>query len=365
MKLGILGGGQLARMLALAGHPLGVSCVVLDPGADACSNVVADQIVAQYADPDALDQFAGEADVATYEFENPPSESVARVGQKIPVYPSADALAVARDRLKEKSLFRELGIGTPDFAAIDSLSDLEAAVACIGLPAVLKTRTLGYDGKGQFVLDADSDLPAIWEETGGVPCILEGFVSFTREVSVIAVRSRNGAIAFYPVTENTHQGGILRVSIPHGNDSVQKQAEEYIKRLLENLDYVGVLALELFDTHAGLLANEMAPRVHNSGHWTIDGAFTSQFENHVRAVVDLPLGDCSLCHPAVAMVNFIGDMPAADDVLAIKGAHLHAYGKTGRTGRKVGHATICGSSMETIKEGLQQLQTLAAACDHE
>jgi 5-(carboxyamino)imidazole ribonucleotide synthase len=363
MKLGILGGGQLARMLALAGHPLGVSCVVLDPAKDVCANVVADQVVGGYSDVDALDAFATQVDVATYEFENLPAESVARVSNRVPVYPSAMALAVARDRLKEKTLFRELGIGTPDFAAVDSLADLEAAVVRIGLPSVLKTRTLGYDGKGQFVLRADTDLADVWRQTNGVPCILESFVSFQREISALAVRTRDGSVAFYPVTENTHAGGILRLSIPRDGDPMQQQAEVYARLLLEKLDYVGVLALELFDTPGGLLANEMAPRVHNSGHWTIDGAETSQFENHIRAVLGLPLGVCALRHPAVAMVNFIGDMPSPSDVLSIQGAHLHAYGKAGRTGRKVGHATICGPDHATIARGLARLQSLAAACD--
>ena len=363
MKLGILGGGQLARMLALAGHPLGVSCVVLDPAPDACSNVVADQIVGEYADVDALDQLAARADVITYEFENPPSESVARLSRSRPVYPSVTALAVARDRLQEKMLFRDLGIGTPDFAVVDSLADLEAAVARIGFPSVLKTRTLGYDGKGQFVLRADTDLAAVWQETCGVPCILEGFVDFCREISALAVRGRDGEVAFFPVTENTHADGILRLSVPRAGDPMQGQAENYARLLLEKLDYVGVLTLELFDTGDGLLANEMAPRVHNSGHWTIDGAVTSQFENHVRAVLGFPLGSCALRHPAVAMVNFIGNMPDSGDVLQIEGTHLHTYGKTGRTGRKVGHATICGDAAERIATGLEALQALAAACD--
>lgn len=363
MRLGILGGGQLARMLALAGHPLGVSCVVLDPAGDVCSNVVADQIVGGYADTEALDQLAAQADVITYEFENPPAESVTRLAQRVPVYPSAEALAVARDRLREKSLFRELGIGTPDFAAVDSLADLEAAVAQVGLPAVLKTRTLGYDGKGQFVLREGVDLASVWEETRGVPCILEAFVAFRREISVLGVRGRDGAIAFYAVTENRHADGILRLSVPREEDPMQSQAEAFARLLLEHLDYVGVLALELFDTGNGLLANEMAPRVHNSGHWTIDGAVTSQFENHVRAVLGLPLGDCGLRCPAVAMVNFIGMMPERDLVLGISGAHLHAYGKAGRKGRKVGHVTICGVDPDAIAPGLEQLQDLAADCD--
>lgn len=361
MKLGILGGGQLARMLALAGHPLGVSCVVLDPAGDACANVVAEQVVGAYDDPDALGHFAGLVSVATYEFENLPSDSVAQVARQIPVYPSATALAVARDRLLEKNLFRELSIDTPAYAAVDNLVDLRGAVAQVGLPAVLKTRTLGYDGKGQFMLHPESDLEQVWRETGGVPCILESFVPFVREISIIAARARDGDCRFYPVTENTHVGGILRVSEVQPDDCRQAPAEAYARRLLERLDYVGVLALELFDTGEALVANEMAPRVHNSGHWTIEGAATSQFENHLRAVLGLPLGSCALVHGAVAMVNFIGNISAAAAVLAIPGTHLHVYGKSSRPGRKVGHATICGAHADAIASGLAQLQVMATA----
>lgn len=363
MKLGILGGGQLARMLALAGHPLGVSCVILDPAGDTCANVVAGQVVGAYDDADALDQFAGLVSVATYEFENLPAASVAHVAGHISVYPPVDALSVAQDRLREKHLFGELGIDTPAFAAVDSLADLQAAVATIGLPAVLKTRTLGYDGKGQFVLQEDTDLEQVWHETNGVPCILEAFVPFVREISILAVRGRNGACLFYPVTENTHAGGILRLSVAKANDARQAQAQGYARRLLDRLDYVGVLALELFDTGQSLIANEMAPRVHNSGHWTIEGTVTSQFENHVRAVLGMPLGSCELEHEAVAMVNFIGNIPSVTAVLEIPGTHLHVYGKSGRSGRKVGHATICGSSVDAIASGVAQLQVMALASD--
>ena len=363
MKLGILGGGQLARMLALAGHPLGVSCVVLDPSPDACANVVAGQVVGAYDDADALARFSDLVSIATYEFENLPAESVAQVAEHVSVYPSAEALYVARDRLREKTLFRELGIATPAFAAVDGLDDLQAAVERIGVPSILKTRTLGYDGKGQFIIRPDTNITEVWEQTRGVPCILESFVPFVREISIIAVRNRNGACRFYPVVENTHEGGILRLSMVRPDDARQAEAEAYARILLERLGYVGVMALELFDTGDALVANEMAPRVHNSGHWTIEGAVTSQFENHLRAVLGLPLGSCGLVHGAVAMVNLIGKVPDPEDILNITGAHLHVYGKSARPGRKVGHVTICGPDVASITHGVTELQAMASDCD--
>ncbi len=363
MKVGVLGGGQLARMLALAGHPLGVSCVILDPAWDACANMVAGQVVGAYDNSAALDDFAHLVPVATYEFENLPVESVARVADQKRVYPSIDALAAAQDRLHEKTLFRELSIDTPAYVAVDSLADLEKAVTEIGVPSILKTRRLGYDGKGQFVLQPDTNLEEVWRATGGVPCIVEAFVPFVREISILAVRAQNGDCRFYPVTENTHTDGILRLSIPQSDDPKQAQAERSARRLLDRLHYVGVLALELFDTGDGLVANEMAPRVHNSGHWTIEGAVTSQFENHLRAVLGLPLGSCELVHGAVAMVNCIGKVPEAESVLGITGAHLHVYGKASRPGRKVGHMTICGPDAATIAHSLAELQAMASDCD--
>ncbi|KMQ51336.1 Phosphoribosylaminoimidazole carboxylase ATPase subunit [Chitinispirillum alkaliphilum] len=357
MKIGILGGGQLARMLAISGYPLGLEFVVLDPSRDACSGVLATQIVGAYDDQEKLEQFAQLVDIVTYEFENVPAESVRYLTDRVAVYPSPDALAVSRDRLSEKSMFRELGIDTPLFSAVNSLEDLHKAVLKTGLPAILKTRTLGYDGKGQVVLRDQNDLSGALEKLNNVPCILEGFVPFTREVSIIAARSLTGETAFYPISQNVHTNGILHLSESTVNDPMQSIAEKYSRLLLDQMNYVGVLALELFDSNGTLLANEIAPRVHNSGHWTIDGAHTSQFENHLRAILGLPLGDTSArCNSA--MVNFVGQVPEIPEVLSIKGVHFHDYGKKPRAGRKVGHGTVCLENENEYKESLNKLLAL-------
>ena len=353
-RIGILGGGQLARMLALAGHPLGLEFAFLDPSPDACAGVVARQVRGPYDDVAKLTELAEWADIITYEFENVPAQAVQflEAGQQL-VYPPAKALATSRDRLAEKTLFTELGIPTPAFAAIESLADLEASVRTIGLPAVLKTRTMGYDGKGQVVIRSTGDCADAWERIQGRSTILEAFVPFTREVSIIAVRSSRGEEVFYPLTENVHREGILRLSRPRRSDPRQIEAESYARKILDRLDYVGVLALELFDTPRGLVANETAPRVHNSGHWTIDGAVTSQFENHLRAILGLPLGVTAL-RGAAAMINCIGAMPEPEAILTLPGAHYHSYGKEARPGRKVGHYTITAESDEKLEELLRR-----------
>jgi len=360
VRIGVLGGGQLARMLALAGHPLGARFVTLDPAPDACAAAVSRRIAGGYDDRAKLEQFAGMVDVVTYEFENVPAESVAYLSEKLPVYPPARALAVSRDRLKEKTLFRELGIPTPEFRAVNSLDDLKEAARIVGLPAVLKCRTMGYDGKGQAVIKSAAGIEKAWELVGRVECVLEAFVAFTREISVIAVRNRAGDVKFYPVGENTHKNGILHHNIIASGtgDPMQKAAEDYGGRLLEHFGYVGVLALELFDVNGTLLANEIAPRVHNTGHWTIEGAATSQFENHIRAITGLPLGDTSAIGFS-AMVNFIGALPNAADVLKISGAHFHDYGKAAKPGRKLGHGTVRGDTREAVAGGMNELIKLA------
>lgn len=357
MRIGILGGGQLARMLALAGYPLGLGFVVLEPTADACAAPLAGHIQAAYDDPQALAQLAGETDLVTYEFESVPAATVEQLGKTLPVYPPANALATARDRNQEKNLFRELGIETAPFAEVHNLQTLELAVEQTGLPAILKTRTLGYDGKGQQLLRPGDDLRAAWEAIGQVPAILEGFVEFEREVSIIAVRSVSGELAFYPLAENVHDQGILHLSTCLPDDSHQLLAEDYARRVLEHLDYIGVLAIEFFQVGAHLLANEMAPRVHNSGHWTIEGAQTSQFENHLRAILDLPLGSTTPTGHA-AMVNLIGELPDTTAILRLKNTHLHLYGKASRGGRKLGHVTICDASAQMLQERLSQLHKL-------
>lgn len=341
MKIGILGAGQLGQMLALAGIPLGLRFVFLDPKADAPGGAIAPQIIADFDDSAALDQLAGQVDLVTFDFENVPVASARRLAERCPVYPNPDALAVGQDRLAEKQLFQRLGIPTAPFRAVDSYQELKAAVSALGLPAIVKTRRFGYDGKGQFHLQRAEQVEAAWRQLGGRPLLLEGVVNFEREVSVLAARSRRAEIKFYPVPENHHRTGILRRSrAPLGDPALARLAENYGQRVLTALDYVGVLAIEFFVVDGRLLANEMAPRVHNSGHWTIEGAVTSQFENHLRAVLGWPLGATDPVGHSV-MLNCIGREPRADAVLAIPGAHLHSYGKRPQPGRKLGHVTLC------------------------
>ncbi|MEA9479860.1 5-(carboxyamino)imidazole ribonucleotide synthase [Xanthomonas campestris] len=343
--VGILGGGQLARMLVLAGAPLGLRFAVFDPAADACAGQVAPLQVGAFDDAAALAGFAAQVDVLTFDFENVPAASAQQLATQVPVFPNPAALAIAQDRLSEKTLFRELGIPIPEFAAIDDRAGLDAALARIGVPCVLKTRRFGYDGKGQFRIKTLADADAAWDALGAqaatVGLIVEAFVPFEREVSVVAVRGRDGEFRAWPLTENWHVDGVLSASLaPASVDAgLQEAAEAHARALAERLDYVGVFALELFVRDGSLLANEMAPRVHNSGHWTIEGAETSQFENHVRAVLGLPLGSTAMRGHA-CMLNWLGAMPDAAAFLAVRGGHWHDYGKQARDGRKVGHATV-------------------------
>ena len=315
MRLGILGGGQLGRMIALAASPLGVRCTVLDPAAESCAGQVCPHIRGEFDDLQALYRLVQVSDVVTYEFENVPVESARWLAERVPVFPPPRALEVSQDRLVEKSFFESLGIPTPPFAAVETRAEFDAAIRKIGIPAVLKTRRFGYDGKGQFVICTQADVELAWQKLGGRPLILEGFVSFDRELSILAVRGRDGAILTYPLVENEHRDGILHRSFAPASDTAEEldeRAAEYASRVLAELNYVGVLAIEWFQDGPRLLANEMAPRVHNSGHWTIEGAATSQFENHVRAVLGLPLGRCdSVGHSA--MFNFIGSVPDRED----------------------------------------------------
>lgn len=357
MKIGVIGGGQLGRMLALAGTPLGMNFAFLDPAPDACAAALGEHLRADYGDQDHLRQLADEVDLVTFEFESVPAETVAFLSQFVPVYPGAGALRIARDRWFEKSMFKELGIPTPSFADIQSQADLDAAVASIGLPAVLKTRTLGYDGKGQKVLRKPADVSAAFAELGSVPCILEGFVPFNGEVSLIAVRGRDGETCFYPLVHNTHEEGILRLSVASSNHPLQALAEEYAARVLTKLEYVGVLAFEFFAVDGGLKANEIAPRVHNSGHWTIEGAECSQFENHLRAITGLPLGSTAKLGES-AMLNFIGEVPPVAKVIAVEDCHLHHYGKAFKVGRKVGHATLRCPDRSTLDRQITAVESL-------
>ena len=367
-RLGILGGGQLARMMALAAAPMGVRVVALDPSAEACAAQVAPLVVGGYDDTAALEAFAGRIDVATFDFENVPAGSGDWLRSHVAVHPGPDALATAQDRLSEKRLFRELGIPVPAFADIDSRDALAAAVADIGIPSILKTRRLGYDGKGQFRLrpeqgaDAvDAAWAALGDQAGRTGLILEGFVPFDFELSVVAVRGRDGDFRSWAPTRNWHVDGVLSASLaPAGLDpALEAKAIGHARRLAEALDYVGVFALELFCRDGELLANEMAPRVHNSGHWTIEGAETSQFENHVRAVLGLPLGSTATRGHA-CMLNWLGEMPDPRPVLAQPGGHWHDYGKSPREGRKVGHATLRADSAAELAAALE---TVGAALD--
>jgi 5-(carboxyamino)imidazole ribonucleotide synthase len=354
--VGVLGGGQLGRMLALAGYPLGLQFRFLDPSPEAPAGHLAELQTGAYDDPDALARFAEGLDVATYEFENVPEIAARTLAARVPVFPPSLALETAQDRLGEKRLFERLEIPVARYEPVDSQHDLEAAVTRLGLPVILKTRRLGYDGKGQMMLRAGEEIVGAWGALGGVPSVLEQCVQLRRELSILAIRGRDGSTASFPLVENTHREGILRVSLApaDGAAELQRVAEEYIERLLNALDYVGLLALELFvdDRDGSLLANEIAPRVHNSGHWTIEGAETSQFENHLRAIVGLPLGSTAPRRWS-AMVNLIGTTPPADEIMAIPGAHLHLYGKRPRPGRKLGHVTVTADS-EAARDALLQ-----------
>ncbi len=368
MNVGILGGGQLGYMLALAGYPLGLQFRFLDPSPEAPVGRIALRVNADFTNAEALERFANGLDLVTYEFENVPVASVKALAQRLPVFPPPLALETAQDRLREKSLFRKLGIATAEFVAVKGPDDLAGAVKKLGLPAILKTCRMGYDGKGQWLLRTGEDvaraksqipeaLPTVSGPTDEAPYVLERMVTFSRELSILAVRSREGKIVFYSPVENHHREGILRLSLapaPQLSVKTQAAAEDIARRVLEALDYVGVLAIELFECDDKLLANEMAPRVHNSGHWTIEGAITSQFENHLRAVCGFPLGS-TLAIGHSAMLNLIGDVPSPAEVLCIPDAHLHLYGKSPRPGRKLGHVTLHADSNKLLAERLADL----------
>jgi 5-(carboxyamino)imidazole ribonucleotide synthase len=359
-RIGVLGAGQLGRMLALAGYPLGLVFRFLDPAADAPADELAERIVGDFVDPACLERFVHGLELVTYEFENVPVEVARRLEHSLPVYPPPAALAASQDRLTEKTLFQRLGLPTAPFAAVDSRADLDRALSSLGFPAILKTRQGGYDGKGQLWLHGPADVSAAWAALGDRPLLLEGVVRFEREVSQLAVRGRDGGVAFYPLVENHHAQGMLHLSLapaPGLSADLQSQAADLTRRVLDALHYVGVLAIEFFQQDGRLIANEMAPRVHNSGHWTIEGAQTSQFENHLRAVLGLPLGDTSAVGCS-AMLNLIGTLPEPPDVLAVPGAHLHLYGKTPRPGRKLGHVTVRGDTPEAVQEALARLHPL-------
>ncbi len=349
-KIGILGAGQLALMLAEAASALDIEIVCAGQPGD-CAGQVAQIEPVDLNDAAAVAAFAQKVDLVTVESENIHAD----VLQGLNLYPSAEAIGIAQERLLEKRFFNQCGIATAPYAAVDCLEDLQRAMEEIGVPAILKTRRLGYDGKGQVRLQHGEDAAAAWASVGEVPCILEGMVRFDAEVSLIAARSRNGQIVFYPLVENHHHEGILRVSIaPFLHEELQRQANRYLTVLLEELDYVGVLAVEFFVTEGGLLANEMAPRVHNSGHWTIEGAASSQFENHLRAIAGRELGSTE-SRPTV-MLNCIGTMPPREETAAFPSLFRHDYGKEARPGRKVGHLTFAAADQAAVTEWKQRLR---------
>jgi 5-(carboxyamino)imidazole ribonucleotide synthase len=356
--IGIFGGGQLGRMLAQAALPLNLTCRFYEAGG-ACPAAAIGPVF-DSSTPDGLQQFIESSDVFTLEFENTLLTDADLLIQSKILYPPRVALATAQNRIAEKALFDQLNIPVPAYRQVGSEAELVLAVSALGLPLVLKTATGGYDGKGQFVLRDASQISAAWQTLGPAGVLIaESFVAFEREVSIIAVRGQDGEVRTWPLAENHHHHGILSHSIvPAPNSEVlQPVAQDYVTRLLDHLNYVGVLTLELFVTPQGLLANEMAPRVHNSGHWSIEGAVCSQFENHMRAVAGLPLGSTELIRPCM-MVNIIGRHPKREDVLTLSGAHLHFYGKEERAGRKLGHITLMptnGNTLAALKAELAKI----------
>jgi 5-(carboxyamino)imidazole ribonucleotide synthase len=358
--VGILGAGQLARMLAQAGKTMGLEFVFLDPAEDACAAEFGEHICADWDDEAALKVLGQRSDVVTFDFENVPESSASLIESLCPVYPPPRALYKSQDRLREKNMMQKLGIPVAPFHAVNSRPDLIAAVEEIGLPCVLKTRRFGYDGKGQAVLRFQEDMERAWQLLGDHELICEGFVSFDAECSIIAARGKDGQTVYWPLTRNLHREGILAISMaPAFEPQLQVRAEALIQRLLDHLGYTGVMALELFLKEGELLANEFAPRVHNSGHWTIDGTRTSQFENHLRAICGLPLGDTKNSLRAL-MFNLLGEMPetaqqSSADQSPIPGVHWHDYHKTARAGRKIGHVTVTAESDAGLKSRAAQL----------
>jgi 5-(carboxyamino)imidazole ribonucleotide synthase len=363
-RVGIVGGGQLGMMLAEAAPPLGIECLTLDPVPDSPASRVAPAIVAAYDDQTALAELAAGSDVVTYEFENVPEASARFLAERVPVFPPPASLRFAQDRLLEKTLFEEIGLPVAPFSPVATADELDEALDVVGVPSVLKTRRLGYDGKGQVPLVSIDEAPAAWREVGEVPSILEALVPFDRELSILGVRAQDGSTAFYPLVENVHREGILRTSKAPAAEvtpALRAEAERAARSLMERLDHVGVLAIELFQVEGRLFGNEMAPRVHNSGHWTIEGAETSQFENHLRAVCGMELG-ATTTPTHGAMVNLIGSTPNAGALAARDGVFVHLYGKEPRLGRKLGHITIVAADADTRDRVLQEVALSADDC---
>lgn len=356
MRIGVVGGGQLGRMLGLAGIPLGHAFRFLDPATDCPAAAIGPVELAAFDDLAAIEAFAAQADVVTFEFENVSAAALERLAARVPVAPGVASLATSQDRVAEKQFFQRCGIPVQRFAAVNGVDELARACGTVGFPGVLKTRRLGYDGRGQAVVRTPADAPAAWAAVGGVPSIYEEFVHFTHELSAIAVRGRDGATSFYPLCRNEHARGILRTTVAPAEaagSACEQAAHAHLQTALDALGHVGVLTIEFFSTPAGLVANEMAPRVHNTGHWTQNGAVTSQFENHVRAITGAPLGCCD-ARGACGMVNLIGGMPAEAELLAVPGAAVHLYGKRARRGRKLGHVNVC-SPVASVRDATMRV----------
>jgi len=357
--MGILGGGQLGRMLGLAGIPLGFRFLFLDPAPDACAAATGDLLEASFDDAEAARELGRNVDLATFDFENVPEASARALSGICPLFPGSNALGASQDRRVEKDLLVSLGTSVPPYHVVSSRTDLLDGLDRVGYPAVLKTRRFGYDGKGQRVLRDGEDLERAWQQLGDSPLILEAFVPFEAECSLIGVRSRGGETRYWPLTRNVHAGGILALSLPGVFDAaLQAEAEQIMGGLMDHLDYTGVLTIEFFVKGGQLLFNEFAPRVHNSGHWTIDGAECSQFENHLRAISGLPLGETGMLAPSL-MFNWIGQMPALAASMEISGLHWHDYGKQPRPGRKIGHATITAPTPALLYERARRLARIA------
>ncbi len=358
MRIGVIGAGQLGQMLGNAAKELGFECRFVDPSESPPAASTGEVIRKPFDDPEALAGLAADCDVVTYEFENVPVDALRAIASSVPVYPPPAALAIAQDRLREKRLFDELDIPLPDYRAVESLQDLQHAVSDLGFPIVVKTRCFGYDGKGQIVIRDLQEVSEAWDELAGQALIAEAWVAFDYEVSVIGVRNSLGDVAIWPLTQNEHADGILRNSrSPIDNPGLFERASAYLHRMLEHLDYVGVLALELFVVNDTLLANEFAPRVHNSGHWTIEGADTSQFTNHLLAITGQTPGSTA-CPAHVGMVNLIGEIPDTARVSDDSRIKLHDYGKTPRPGRKLGHITIVAKSATERDKLLRQISEI-------
>ena len=358
MHIGIVGGGQLGLMLGEAANELGMTCTFVDPSESPPAARVGKVLRAAFDDPAALERLAADCDVITYEFENVPVDALEALDTATPLYPPPAALRAAQDRRVEKDQFVELGIPVPGYRVIDSADDLDAAVRDLGLPVVVKTRRFGYDGKGQFVIREAGQVAEAWETLGPVPLIAEAWVPFDYEVSIIGARTPTGDIVTWPLSRNLHRDGILRVARADAADGdLHARASDYVGRLLDHLDYVGVLTLELFVAGDELLANEFAPRVHNSGHWTIEGSATSQFTNHLLAIAGRPLGStATIAWPG--MVNLIGEFPDAARSLDDPRLYLHDYGKTPREGRKLGHITCVAATADEREALLDRLDKL-------